>query len=436
MNPEDLSLSEAAAAVRGGSLSPVEYVEALFRVMDRIESRIEAWVTVDREGVLSEARSCEAEARNGHFRGPLHGVPVGIKDIFYTNGLRTTMGSVIFKDFVPDCDACAVTKLKQAGAIVLGKTVTTVFANLDPGPTRNPWNLEHSPGGSSSGSAAAVAARMCPAAIGTQTVGSVGRPAAFCGVASLVPAQRRISLRHVFPLAWSLDHVGIFARSAADVEVMLDAMAESPVEPSAVRAPLRIGVVRDFFYENATEEARSLNDRLADRLASEGFVVEEAALPAIFDLQQAILRTILRVETFSIHERLFAEHTETYGPKLRALIETGMLIDASDYVRALRLRSRYQREMAKLFEKFDVLMTPPARGVAPAGIGATGDPVMNGPWTLTDFPTMTLPHALSTDGLPIGVQLTGPPLQERSLLEIAKRIEAIVDFSARPQLIR
>jgi len=435
MNPEDLSLREAAAAVRRCSLSPVEYVEALFRVMDRIESRIDAWVTVDREGVLSQARICEAEARNGHIRGPLHGVPVGIKDIFYTNALRTTMGSVVFKDFVPDCDARAVTKLRQAGAIMLGKTVTTVFANLDPGPTRNPWNLEHTPGGSSSGSAAAVAARMCPVAIGTQTVGSVGRPAAFCGVASLVPAQRRISLRHVFPLAWSLDHVGIFARSAADVEVMLDAMAESPVEPSDVRAPFRIGVVRDFFYENATKEARSLNDRLADRLASEGFIVEEAALPAIFDLQQAILRTILRVETSSIHERLFAEHAETYGPKLRGLIETGMLIDASDYVRALRLRSRFQREMAKLFEKFDVLMTPPARGVAPAGIGATGDPVMNGPWTLTDFPTMTLPHTLSTDGLPISVQLTGPPLEERSLLEIAKQIENIVNFSARPQLI-
>jgi aspartyl-tRNA(Asn)/glutamyl-tRNA(Gln) amidotransferase subunit A len=436
MNPEDLSLSEAAAAVRRGSLSPVEYVEALFSVMDRIESQIEAWVTVDRERVLSEARTCDAEARNGDFRGPLHGVPVGIKDIFYTDGLRTTMGSVIFKDFVPDCDARAVTKLKQAGAIVLGKTVTTVFANLDPGPTRNPWNLEHTPGGSSSGSAAAVASRMCPAAIGTQTVGSVGRPAAFCGVASLVPAQRRISLRRVFPLAWSLDHVGIFARSAADIEVMLDAMAESPVAPSNLRAPFRIGVVRHFFYENATKEARSLNDGLADRLASEGFVVEEAALPAIFDLQQAILRTILRVETSSIHERLFAEHAETYGPKLRALIETGMLIDASDYVRALRLRSRYQREMAKLFEKFDVLMTPPARGVAPAGIGGTGDPVMNGPWTLTDFPTMTLPHALSAAGLPIGVQLTGPPFQEQLLLEIAKQVEAIVNFSARPRLIQ
>src|SRR5262249_30745687 len=160
--------------------------------------------------------------------------------------------------------------------------------------------------------------------------------------------------------------------------------------------------------------------------------VEEAALPAIFDLQQSILRTILRVETSSIHEQLFAEHAETYGPKLRALIETGMLIEASDYVRALRLRSRYQREMAKLFEKFDVLMTPPARGAPPPGIGAPGDPVRNGPWTLTIFPTMTFPHELSTDGLPIGSQLTGPPLKELSFLKIEKKIEAIINFSPRP----
>ena len=434
MNPEDFSLTEAASAIRAGTLSPVEYVEALFGVMERVESRVQAWVTIDRGGVLSEARKCEAEARSGEFRGPLHGVPVGIKDIFYTKGLRTSMGSAIFKDFVPNCDARAVTKLKEAGAIVLGKTVTTVFANLDPGPTRNPWNIEHTPGGSSSGSAAAVAARMCPAAIGTQTVGSVGRPAAFCGVASLVPSQQRISLEHVFPLAWSLDHAGTFARSVADLEVMLDAMAESPVERYPARAPFRIGVVRDFFYENATVEARSLNDRLAGDLAAAGFHVEEARLPEIFEVQQPILGTILRTETASIHERLFAEHAATYGPKLRTLIETGMLIDASDYVRARRLRRRYQREMAKLFQLFDVLMTPPARGAAPAGIGSTGDPVMNGPWTLTDFPTVTLPHALSADGLPIAVQLTGAPSQERLLLEVAKAIEAVVSFTARPNL--
>src|SRR5262249_50698527 len=156
------------------------------------------------------------------------------------------------------------------------------------------------------------------------------------------------------PLAWSLDHVGIFARSVADIDVMLNVMTESSIEPSAVRTPFRVGVVRDFFYEHATKEARSLNDRLADRLASAGLHVEEARVPGIFDLQQAILRTILRAETSSIHEDLFTKHAATYGPKLRALIETGMLIDASDYIRARRLRGRYQREMTRLFEKFDV----------------------------------------------------------------------------------
>jgi len=428
MNLERLSVIEAASAIRTGKLSPVEYVESLFRVIDGIEGRLQAWVTIDRGRVMEDARACEAEARAWKLRGPLHGVPVGVKDIFYTQGLRTTMGSTVFKDFVPDVDARAVTKLKEAGAIVMGKTVTTVFANLDPGPTRNPWNLEHTPGGSSSGSAAAVAARMCPAAIGSQTVGSVGRPAAFCGVASIVPAQERISLSKVFPLAWSLDHVGAFARSVADLEVMLDAMTESPIERFSITKPVRVGVVRDFFYENATQDARALNDRLATQLANAGFQVREARLPGIFELQQVILKTILRAETASIHERLFAKHADTYGPKLRALIETGMLIHAGDYVAARRLRRKYQREMARLFEHFDVLMTPAAKGAAPRGIETTGDPVMNGPWTLTNFPTMTLPHALTTDGLPIGVQLTGPPMKEGLLLEIAKSIEAVVQF--------
>jgi Asp-tRNA(Asn)/Glu-tRNA(Gln) amidotransferase A subunit family amidase len=339
------------------------------------------------------------------------------------------MGSVLFEDFVPAEDAQAVTKLKEAGAIVLGKTVTTVFANLDPGPTRNPWNLEHTPGGSSSGSAAAVAARMCPAAIGTQTVGSVGRPAAFCGLPSLVPPRRRISLKNVFPLAWSLDHAGIFARSVQDIRLMLDAMSEEPIGNSTrPRRPIRVGVIRGFFYENVTEEVRSLNDALVNKLAASGFEVEEVRLPGIFEIQQSILRTILRSETSSIHEALFAKHPEAYGPKLRMLVETGMLVSAADYLRAKRLRRKYQREMAQLFENFDVLLTPAAPSTAPPGIATTGDPVMNGPWTLSDFPIMTLPYAIAANGLPIGVQLTGPPLQEGMLLEVAQQVETLVGF--------
>ncbi len=434
MNPEEVSLMEAAAAIRDGVLSPVEYVNSLFARIDQLDSRVQAWVTVDRDEVMAEAQRSEAEAQKKQFRGPLHGIPVGIKDIFYTRNLRTTMGSMLFENFIPGYDARAVTRLKEAGAIVLGKTVTTVFANLDPGPTRNPWNLAHTPGGSSSGSAAAVAARMCPGAIGSQTLGSVGRPAAFNGIVSLVPTRERISLAGVFPLAWSLDHVGMFGRSVADVKIMLDAMTEFPVQKQSRGSAFRIGVVRGFFYENATSEARSLNDALGNTLANSGFVVEEAQLPAIFDLAQPILRTILRSEVASVHEQLFRAHPESYREKLRALVETGMLLDATQYLRARRIRRQYRRDMARLFEKFDGLMTPAATGTAPEGIGSTGDPVMNAPWTLADFPTMTLPHALGSNGLPIGVQFSSPPLQEGLLLEMGKAIESVVAFRASPSL--
>ena len=422
MNPEVLTLTAAVQAIRGGSLSPLDLAKAFLARMEKVESQVRAWVTVDHEAVLAEARQCEVEAGASQYRGPLHGIPIGVKDIFYTKGLRTTMGSPLFRDFVPREDARVVARLKQAGAIVLGKTVTTMFANLDPGPTRNPWNVAHTPGGSSSGSAAAVAARMCPVALGTQTVGSVGRPAAFCGIPSLVPTQQRISLSRVWPLAWSLDHVGMFGRSVADLEIMLDVMAESAIEKPEPRRAYRIGVIRDFFHEHASPEARSLNDALANKLAGEGFQIEEARLPGIFDLSAAILRTIARSEAASNHSELFPSNRDTYAPKIRALVETGMLIDASDYVRARRLRRVYQREMAKLFEKFDALMTPAAPGTAPDP-STTGDPVMNGPWTLANFPTMTLPHALGANGLPISVQLSAAPLQEGLLLQVGKAVE-------------
>ncbi|HYR44083.1 MAG TPA: amidase, partial [Terriglobia bacterium] len=434
MNPETLSLTAASQAIRDGVLSPVDYVKALFARIDKVEPQVRAWVTLDRDAVLADARQSEAEARNKQFRGVLHGVPVGIKDLFYTKGLRTTMGSEVFRDFVPQHDSRAVARLKEAGAIILGKTVTTMFANLDPGPTRNPWNVGHTPGGSSSGSAAAVAARMCPAAIGSQTLGSVGRPAAFCGIPSLVATQQRISLSRVWPLSWSLDHVGIFGSSVADLGILLQAMSESVVEQAVGRRTYRIGVVRDFFYEHATEEARSLNDALANKLAGAGFHVEEARLPAIFELAQAMIRTIVRCETASVHEQLFPPNRETYAPKIRAVVETGMLIDARDYLRARRLRRQYQRGMAKLFENFDALMTPAAPGTAPEGITTTGDPVMNAPWTLADFPIMTLPYALGANGLPMSVQLCGPPLQEGLLLQLGRAVESVVSFEILPPL--
>jgi aspartyl-tRNA(Asn)/glutamyl-tRNA(Gln) amidotransferase subunit A len=433
MNLEDLTVVEAASAIREGKVSPVEYAHALLARIDATEPRVHAWFTIDRDAVLSEARKCEQEARAGRYRGVLHGVPIGVKDLFYTKDLRTTMGSPVFANFLPTHDAVAVARLKQAGAIILSKCVTTMFANLDPGPTRNPWNLSHTPGGSSSGSAAAVAARMCPGAVGSQTLGSVGRPAAFNGISSIVPTQKRISLEHAFPLAWSLDHVGLFGRSVADLELMLNAMAESSVQDSAVRHPIRLGIVREFFYDKAGSEARSVNDALAAKLQDEGFRIEEVRLPEIFSAAQAALRVIVRSEAASNHAELFKTHRDTYGNKIRAVIETGMLLDAPSYVRARRIRKNYQREMARILEQFDAVMTPAAVGTAP-DMSSTGDPVMNSPWTLADVPIVTLPCAIGANGLPLGVQLSAAPLQEGLLLAVAKAVESVINFQERPNL--
>src|SRR5712691_12148176 len=220
-----LSLSEAVRHIRAGEMSPLELLESCLKQIDRLEPDLKAWVTIDREGALRLAKLLGDEAIGGTFRGTLHGVPVGIKDIFYTAGMRTTAGHSAMAEFVPQYDSAVVERLRQAGAIILGKTATTEFALMAPAPTRNPWNPEHTPGGSSSGSGAAVAARMCPAAIGTQTGGSTLRPSAYCGDAGLKPTYGRISAYGMIPLAPSTDHPGIIARAVSDLALMLQALA-------------------------------------------------------------------------------------------------------------------------------------------------------------------------------------------------------------------
>jgi Asp-tRNA(Asn)/Glu-tRNA(Gln) amidotransferase A subunit family amidase len=278
---------------------------------------------------------------------------------------------------------------------------------------------------------------MCPVSIGSQTVGSVGRPAAYNGVVSMMPTQSRVSMAGAFPLAWSLDHVGLFSRSASDLQPLLDCLTESSL-PGHRTVPLkkfRIGIVRGFFRDRADAESRAALDALLASLEKAGLPVDEAAMPPIFDLHQAILRTIVRSEAATVHSRLILEKPEAYGPKLRDLVQLGKLIEATDYLRAKRIRHHYQREMTRLFDHFDVLLTPAAPGPAPEGIGATGDPVMQAPWTLADFPTMTLPIGLASNGLPFGVQLSAAPLHEGLLLEIAQSIEEVIAFRAAPKLL-
>jgi aspartyl-tRNA(Asn)/glutamyl-tRNA(Gln) amidotransferase subunit A len=444
--PYELTAEEAARRIRRGELSPVALVEALLARIDRLEPKVQAWVTLDRAGALAAARQLEGEAQRGTTRGPLHGVPVGIKDIYYTAGLKTTAGSRIYADFVPGYDATAVARLKQAGAIILGKTVTTEFATADPGPTRNPWHLEHTPGGSSSGSAAAVAARMVPLALGSQTYGSIQRPAAYCGVCGLKPSFGRVSRHGVFPLSWSLDHVGPLARSVADCALALQVLAgHDPRDPYSSRAPVpdylqalqraappRLGLVRPFYLEQVEAEVRAHTEGVAQRLARAGAAVEEVKLPDSCRAHLAAHRLISGVETAAVHAELFRAHADLYRPRLRAALEIGALIPGVFYLQAQRIRRLVQLEVAQLYRRLDCLLMPAATGPAPADLSTTGNPAFSALASLTGLPAITLPSGLHSTGLPLAIQLLGPPGADERLLAAARWCEATLAVALAP----
>lgn len=454
-NPCTWSIAEISTYLFQGKLSPVELVKSLLDRIDVLEPKLQAWVTVDREGALEAADRCRQELERGDRRSPLHGVPIGIKDIFYTKGLKTTIGSKIFVDFMPDYDATTVHRLKEAGTIILGKTATTEFAYFDPAPTRNPWNLEHTPGGSSSGSAAAVAAEMCPAALGSQTAGSILRPAAYCGIIGLKPTYGRISRYGIFPDSWCLDHPGLFVRSVADAALLLQVLAGyDPQDPRSSREPVpdysqalkdfeapgqehpgpNIGLVRDFFLECADRQTCEHMEEITRRLINAGAKVQEAQMPESFTMVQAAHRTIMRVEMAAVHKDLFRKYPEKYSIKLRELIETGMLIPGVQYLQAQRIRSHFIQQLIPLFNQFDILLAPSTPSVAPKGLHATGDPSFNIPWTFSGLPAITLPSGLSESGLPLGIQLAGTHFGEAKLLAVARWCEKVLDFREKPSL--
>jgi aspartyl-tRNA(Asn)/glutamyl-tRNA(Gln) amidotransferase subunit A len=447
LQPYALTLTAAARLVRERKLSPVDLVDASLARIDRLDGAIRAWVAIDRTRALSAAAELDREARERRFRGPLHGVPIGIKDIFYTAGLATEAGSKSLAGFVPDYDAEAVARLKRAGAIIVGKLATTEFALLDPAATRNPWNLEHTPGGSSSGSGAAVAARMCYAAIGSQTVGSTIRPASYCGIVGMKASYGRISRHGMLPLAPSLDHVGIFARSVADAAAMLDAMAgEDPRDPASLAVaiddythaaaqpaePLRIALMPKAFDDRASAEMRSAVAAAIARLADAGARIETVEEPASFAYTTANTMVELCAEAAEVHRERFAEKKDLYGPKIREYIERGLDTPAWEYIRALEVQRRFRREVDDIFLRFDAILTPATSAAAPAGTGSTGDPSFNLPWSLSGHPVVSLPCALAPSGLPMAIQLTGAALQEGRLLSLARWCEEVLAFDALP----
>jgi aspartyl-tRNA(Asn)/glutamyl-tRNA(Gln) amidotransferase subunit A len=444
-----MTAAEIARQVRAGTLSPVEVVEACLKRIDEIDPSVLAWVHVDRAGALETARRLETEARRGEFRGPLHGVPVGIKDIMAVAGMITTNGSGEFAHERPGADATCVAKLKAAGAVILGKTATTQFASGDPAPTRNPWNLEHTPGGSSSGSAAGVASGMMPLALGTQTGGSVLRPAAYCGIVGIKPTHGRISTAGVTPLAWSLDHVGVFARNVESAWLALGVLAvHDDLDPlSATAAPLahvssfmpdsrppRLGIPRWLYTDRASPEVSRHLETVASTFAGEGSSIADVpSPPSAADFQDAHA-LIMRVEAAAYHRERFARHRDSYGPYIRSIVEAGLETSGVDYARALRLQKEFRRDLTRSLVDIDALLLPVAPTPAPKGLESTGDPRLCVPGSLAGLPAISLPSGLGGDGLPLAIQLIAVPFAEPGLLAAALWCEGRLAFRAAPAI--
>ena len=413
-------------------------VDACLEKIDRHDGKVQAWVSVDPSGALRTADALDGKTPSGPRAGPLHGVPVGLKDIFDVAGMITTSGARPFAHRRPERDAPVVAALRAAGAIILGKTVTTEFAFADPSITRNPWNLAHTPGGSSSGSAAAVAAGMAQIALGSQTIGSTIRPAAYCGIVGFKGTYGRISTEGVTPLSWSLDHVGIFSRSVDDAACVYSVLAGEPgavPPPERVQAarPIRFAVPRAWIEETGSPEVRAHLSEIGSLFSQAGATVEDVVLPAGTAQIQLDGRLVLRVEAAAYHSRWFSEHAPEYGPRIRELVESGLGVAAITYIKAHEARYQFRRDMGAIFDAYDALLLPPAPTPAPPlSENTTGDPVLCAPWSFAGFPAIALPSGMTHGGLPLSIQLVGPIAADARLLEIARWCESRLGFTGAP----
>lgn len=445
--PYELTVSQAAQQIKDKSLSPVDLAQSLLERIDATDKDLKAWVTIDREEVLGTAKQREEEAKQGKTLGLLHGVPVGLKDIFYTAGMKTAAGSKVYADFVPDFDATCVAKIKAAGGIILGKAVTTEFATSDPSPTYNPWNFEHTPGGSSSGSSVAVATKTVAAALGSQTGGSTCRPAAYNGIVGLKATYGRISRYGVVPVSWSLDHVGILVRTVEDAALMLQVMSGADAsDPGSANEPVpdfmkqmaehnrppRIGIVSQYYSEKSTKEVWAHTQDVAQKLAAAGAEVVELSLPDSFRSVHSGQRIVMNVECAAFHEQFHATQAEDYGPRVRSGMEMGMLVPATKYLQAQRLRRQFRQDMVQMVQQVDAVMTPATPAPAPKDRNTTGDASFQVPWTTSGLPTVTLPSGLSEAGMPMAVQLGGLPFEEGKLLGVSKWCELALGVQLSP----
>ncbi len=442
------TILEASDQMRDYRLTSVDLVERCLANIEEFEPAVKAWVVVDADAARETAAACDRELKAGQSRGLLHGIPIAIKDIVDVAGLPTLAGSSLREGHRAEHDATVVHRLREAGAVILGKTVTTQWASFDPPVTRNPWNIERTPGGSSSGSAAAVASGMCLAAIGSQTGGSISRPAAYCGVAGCKPTHGRVSAAGVVPLSFHLDHVGPIARSVHDLAVMLKAIAGSdPLDPWAEDhavtdfpaqlnqpRPPRLGILGEYFHEHADDEVRKVVALTVEQLRAVGAAIEEVRLPKSFDKVPVHHRTVMAVEAAEYHRERFPAKREQFGTEIGKLLAEGCEADVRDYAAALAHRRLFQHELRESFQGFDALVCPATTSPAPA-FETTGDPRFNAPWSYAGVPTVSLTCGLSSDGLPLGIQLVAAPWQEARLLAVAAWCEAKIGFAQIPPIL-
>jgi Asp-tRNA(Asn)/Glu-tRNA(Gln) amidotransferase A subunit family amidase len=442
--PCALSLTQAAAEIREGRLTSTELTADCLERVREVDETVRAWAFLDRDHALRQADAADQQRKEGRAAGPLHGVPVGVKDIFDTGDMPTELGSPLWTGRTPRRDAAVVARLRAAGAVILGKTVTTEYAYLQPGKTTNPHDPGRTPGGSSSGSAAAVAAHMVPGAIGSQTNGSVIRPAAFCGVVGFKPTHGLIPRTGALLLSRALDHVGVFARTVEDVALLAETLAgfdeEDPDTRPAARPPLasvaasepplppRLAFVRSPVWEQALPVTRRAFAELVDTLDE---AVTEVEVGPGFARAVEMHRAIMEVEMAHNLHRDYDKGGERLSPVLRALIERGRARAAVDYTAALAGIPALNRALEAVFDEYDAIVTPAAPGEAPRGLESTGNPIFCTVWTYLGTPAVTLPLLRSEEGMPLGVQLVARRDNDARLLRTARWLIATLRHATR-----
>jgi aspartyl-tRNA(Asn)/glutamyl-tRNA(Gln) amidotransferase subunit A len=461
MDLTNLTIRTASLMIQRGELSPVALVEAHLERIARLDGQLNCFITLTAEQARLEARQAEAELRSGLRRGPLHGIPLALKDLYETQGVRTTAGSLFFKDYIPQEDAVTVKKLKAAGAVLLGKLnmheialgLTTVNPHF--GACHNPWDLERIAGGSSGGSAAALAAGLCLGSLGSDTGGSIRVPAGLCGVVGLKPTYGRVSARGVIPLSWNLDHAGPMARSVEDIAILLQAIAgydrddpaslDIPVDdylahlPEGVRG-WRVGVASDAHFASAEAEIQAAVQAAAQVFAGLGALVQSVEIPNAREMAKANGLMVPADGAAFHHERLQA-HPENFGADVLKRLQIGAAYTSTEYILARRTQAQARRQFELFFEDYDLLLVPATPVAAPPIEGP--DAVeqarlltrFTAPFNLTGLPAVAMPCGFTRQGLPIGMQLVARPWDEARLLQAAYAYEQATDWHLRRPLI-